>query len=256
MFALLAGPAANAQTLRGFVRADSTAAPIVTADIWLDGTTVRTRSDRTGAYRLGGIGAGSYKLMVRAVGFRPLAVDAILAADDSIDVDLILTPIAVQLAPLEVNAAATEHLTATIRGFEERRAVGLGRFLTRADLARWEHGPVTAAMRMIAGVRLVLLPCGGWALATSRGSGPVQARPVYCTGPSGSYLVTPACYLSIYLDGVRQWSWGDEPPLDVDRIMVMDLEAIEVYRGPSELPTQYQGTGSACGAVLFWTRQK
>jgi hypothetical protein len=33
-----------------------------------------------------------------------------------------------------------------------------------------------------------------------------------------------------------------------------EFQAIEVYRGPSELPIEYQATGNACGAILFWSR--
>jgi hypothetical protein len=64
----------------------------------------------------------------------------------------------------------------------------------------------------------------------------------------------PACYLTVYVDGVRVWSRSQDPPPDVDQIRAMGIEGIEVYRGPAELPSQYQGTGNACGAVLFWTR--
>jgi hypothetical protein len=31
------------------------------------------------------------------------------------------------------------------------------------------------------------------------------------------------------------------------------ISAIEVYRGPAELPVQYGGAESACGVLLIWT---
>jgi len=63
-----------------------------------------------------------------------------------------------------------------------------------------------------------------------------------------------ACYLTIYLDGVRIWTWGQREPPNIESISVIELEGVEVYRGPSELPTAFQTTGSAGGAVLLWTR--
>jgi hypothetical protein len=64
-----------------------------------------------------------------------------------------------------------------------------------------------------------------------------------------------ACYLSIYVDGVRVWAPGQAEPPNVDQVAsIVSLEAIEIYRGPSETPIMYQNTGSACGTVLLWTR--
>ena len=45
-----------------------------------------------------------------------------------------------------------------------------------------------------------------------------------------------------------------EPPKIDDIASIVSLEAIEIYRGPSETPIAYQNTGSACGVVLLWTR--
>ena len=63
-----------------------------------------------------------------------------------------------------------------------------------------------------------------------------------------------ACYMSVYVDGVRIWAPGTDDPPDFDRLRNNQYEGVEVYRGPSELPTQYQETGAACGAILLWTR--
>ena len=249
----------HAQLLRGSVRGDSSGAPVPNADIWLDGTTVRTKAGPLGSYRLATTGVGTFRLMVRAVGFRPLAIDAILAGPDTLDVDLVLTPMAVQLAPLEVTTAAPKNFSARMREFEERRSAGFGRFLDRDLLARY-HGPVTTALGTIGGIRLVPLPCkAGYAVATGRGNVNLSNAPNFCRGPNGTYPMPPDCYLSVYVDGVLVWSygnWGSEPPPNMDEIMALELQAVEVYRGSSELPIRYQGTNSACGAVLFWTREQ
>lgn len=251
---LLLGQEGLAQVVRGRVLADSSLVGVVGAELWLEGTVARVRSGPDGSYRLLGP-TGTFALKVRAVGYRPLEAQAVLTSADTLDVDFLLAPQAAQLAPLEVTAAAERPLTANMRGFHDRRAEGLGRFLERADLEKWDHGPVTDALRMIAGITLQALPCsGGYAVATTRGRATLQEPIITCTGIRGTLILPRACYLSVYLDGVRLWTWGAGPPPNMDEILTMDLEAVEVYRGPAELPIAYQTTGSACGAVLFWTR--
>jgi hypothetical protein len=119
MLAIVTPSGVTAQVVRGTVRADSTGNPIAGADVWLQGTLSRVRTDRTGRYRVAALKPDSYHLVVRAVGFRPLEIDAVLAAADSIETDLVLTPLAIELAPLEVSAAAPPRLSARMRGFEE-----------------------------------------------------------------------------------------------------------------------------------------
>lgn len=255
MAAATAGLPLEAQVLRGTVRADSGDVAIIGAEVVLEGSNWRTRSDQRGSFQLTDIAPGKYRLTARAVGYRPLAAQAVIAAGDTIEIDLVLTKLTVELAPIEVTGEKPTVRSAVMRGFDERRSAGFGRFLTRDDLKKWDHGTVTAALRGIAGLRLVPLPCsGGYAVATTRGGeGPGAAR-IRCRGIQGDMSIPPACYLSIYVDGVRVWSWGDQAPPDMDEIQAMSLEGVEVYRGPAELPAQYQATGSACGAVLFWTR--
>jgi hypothetical protein len=254
---LIVTTALEAQVIRGTVRADSGDVPVAGAEVLLEGTEWRSRTDRAGTFRLTDITPGSYRLLARAVGYRPLAAQAIVAAGDTIDLDLVLTKLTVELPPIEVTADKPEFRSAVMRGFDDRRRAGLGRFFTRKDLEKWDHGTVTAALRGVSGLRLVPLPCtGGYAVATNReGGGPgAGVHKLVCTGIRGTLIIQPACYLSVYVDGVRIWSWGDQPPPDMEDLAAQAIEGIEIYRGPSELPAQYQTTGSSCGAVLFWTR--
>ena len=61
-----------------------------------------------------------------------------------------------------------------------------------------------------------------------------------------------ACYMAIYVDGVRLWAPGSVDPPDFDQMRNSQYEGVEIYRGPAELPIQYQG--AACGVILFWSR--
>lgn len=47
----------------------------------------------------------------------------------------------------------------------------------------------------------------------------------------------------------------DAPP-DFSRERVSDYSAVEYYPAPSMAPAQYTQTGSSCGVLLLWTRQR
>jgi outer membrane receptor for ferrienterochelin and colicin len=44
---------------------------------------------------------------------------------------------------------------------------------------------------------------------------------------------------------------------DINSVVDPDqVEAIEVFRGPSEIPAQYNDNNSQCGVILIWTRKE
>ena len=78
--------------------------------------------------------------------------------------------------------------------------------------------------------------------------------------------------MSIYLDGVQvddergappappigQSTRGGRaaPPSVIDGIPVELLEAVEVYVGASEIPSQFNQAGGSCGVIALWTRAR
>lgn len=201
---------------------------------------------------------GSYLLEVRALGFSPASRGLRLASGDTLRVDFKLDPVAQELEPLVVTEA--EPLpTGIMRGFGERRRLGFGRFITRDMLEEREHDTVAGILRGMAGMRMVRRPgeCGGgYSAATGRGIAAVEFSKSTTAGATcgGGTPMAEACYMSIYVDGVRVWAPGSVDPPDFEQMRNNQYEGVEIYRGPAELPIQYQGTGAACGAILLWSR--
>lgn len=254
--ALVAGIVATAgaqAVVRGRVRADSTRSAIPFAVVEIRGAGKGTQASVSGVYTLADIPAGSHTIAVRAVGYQPLELPVDLAAGDTVDVDLVLLRSATQLAPLEVVGNVPRPLGKMAR-FEEHRTKGLGRFYDRASLEKLGDGAVLATvLRATAGVRLVQLPspCTGSAAASARGVGALEvpAR-MTCLGRQ-MYM---GCYLSVMIDGVVIWAWGEPDPPNVENINLGEFQAVEVYRGPSEIPIELNRTGAACGLLVLWTR--
>jgi outer membrane cobalamin receptor len=118
-------------------------------------------------------------------------------------------------------------------GFEQRRAAGFGRFLTRKDIESRTASNTTDLLRGMPGIQLT---------PVRRGRGPGQI--LQMRGTAG------LCQPAVWIDGVQLADDG----AGLDAILAPGmLEAIEIYNSTSTAPSQYR-TGM-CGVVLFWTKR-
>ena len=158
------------QTLvAGTVTGDS-ARPVTGAIVEIKAINRSVTTNARGLYSLTVDRPGTYLLEVRALGLSSASRALRLGSGDTLRVDFALGPVAQELAPVVVTEA--EPLpTGIMRGFEERRQAGFGRFITRDMLAERDHDTVAGILRGIAGVRMVERPgrCGGgYSAATGR----------------------------------------------------------------------------------------
>jgi hypothetical protein len=239
-------------TIQGIVTTDR-GQPIVGAEVVIEVLKLSTRTDRAGLFTLE-VPAGSSVVLVRAVGFRPAVTSFVVADAKSIDVAIELERVPQALEPL-VTTVPTEPVRGKMAGFEERRARGFGAFITRAQLAVREHSLLSDVLRMT-GIPLIQRPrdCGGgFAAGSNRGFGGIRTEWMRCANGKPFPV---GCYLTIYMDGIRMWTTGEVEPPNLDDYYVNGLEAVEVYRGASQIPVQYQTLNATCGAVLLWTRER
>lgn len=152
-----------------------------------------------------------------------------------------------QVLPEVEVRAGSERAVGRMAGFEERRQTSLGRFFDREFLVLQEHSTVGLILDRIPRVRMVFAGNQAAAANSLRSSLAEQRyRPPW----------PPACYMAVYLDGIRVWSPGSgfPSPYDLNQHSVASLEGIEVYTG-ADTPTQFSGTGAECGTIVLWTRE-
>lgn len=78
---------------------------------------------------------------------------------------------------------------------------------------------------------------------------------------------------TVYIDGTLVWppatavtggcdagspNFGggraDAWPFPIENyVSIADIQAVEVFSGPSETPMEYNTTGASCGVILIWT---
>lgn len=245
-------------TVAGVVIVDSLNTPIANADVRI-GTTDSTRTDSTGRFELLKVPAGVKQVFVRAIGYEPYSQTISVNANGHVELELPLRRDVQQLRAVAVTAAAAP--AASVRrapwldGFEERRKVGNGHFLTADELRSADgRGWATEVVGRIASLRLARFN-SRTVFMTSRGVISVLNQPrgdevdVKMGAPKGCYPIV------IVDDLVRYAGRMGEPLLDLGSIDGTQIAAIEYYNVAS-LPVRFnKGGNAACGAVVIWLKQ-
>lgn len=232
---LLVARLASAQpaALVGRVLADRTEAPVSHAVLELPVLGRSARSDSAGVVRLANVPPGAHRVRVRAIGYQ--AFDAVLrfTAAETLEPDFLLAPTVTLLRPVRVEAALTALGAARLKEFEERRRMGLGKFL---DAEYFERN----AGRSVAS--LIVARIGG---LTTVGTG------------SGEQLRSRRyglrCVPRTIVNGL---------PVDMNAGALQASELIGFeFHTQSSVPARYNIAGqkgfpggSECGTVIFWTK--
>ncbi len=242
LFAVMAHPL-QAQTIRGLMLERATDRPIELGTVILvdqhRDTVASTITDEDGFFSVAARGAGSFRLVAEALGYRPIVLGPYEVADNgAMVVQLLMSPRPVRLDGLLVatdRSNEPEVTTLVHTGFYERLAEGRGEFMTPGEIARsTERWTVSLFWEMSYKVRAV--PGGN-------GFGPWDDRVVILSREKNW------CTPRIVVDGV----WIEMMPGETlsDLVPKDDLEAIEVYQAPDG-PARYLST-DPCGVILFWT---
>lgn len=228
---LLSTPASlQAQaTLTGTVRLDSSKTAVAGVEVVIQGTNRKATTDAAGRFVLDSLAHGIHSVVVRSIGYRPIALRAYLVSNDTLDVTLFIRKSLVELAPLEVTASA---IPIGLEGFERRRLGGWGSFVDWTTLRNQEFRLVSDIVRGMSGVH-VRYDGRGQAYMTSRAN----------------------CPMAIYLDGVPLFKGGQGGIPAIDDWNVSNLDAIEAYPSPLSTPSEFAGVFATCGTVVFWSRR-
>lgn len=251
----------NGARFTGTVRADSTRAPIVGAEVALVDLGITAIADGAGSFGIEDIPAGPHHVVIRRIGFGALDTTLTFSAKQTVDHNIVLSRTTV-LDAVRVNENAVAR---QLLDFEDNRRLGLGSFMTRADLDRLGDVGLAGA---IANMRGMGMTHGAGGRAWIYGSrslrcppGPIpvpgcdEAHGVYFPERSEINLgMNPQCYALVYVDGQLVTQGSPTRPFDVSSIPLDVVEAVEFYRGPSETPTRYANRNTVCGVLVIHTK--
>jgi len=227
---------------------DSAGRPVATVDVSVPELSKSAVTDAAGAFRIEGLPLGTQRVLVRRIGYRAIDTSLAFPLEHTVQRRFELAR-AVTLDSVVITEAAIDR---RMESFDENRRLGLGHFLTRAELAKLEGGPSTSS---------ILQSFNG--LSMVRGKGGRS----WITGAHGFRLVDPdksdqalgahrSCYAQVYLDRMPVYQGRDgEPLFDVNSVPPSQIEAIEYYATPAQTPAQYSRLNSSCGVLVIWTRR-
>jgi 5-hydroxyisourate hydrolase-like protein (transthyretin family) len=209
--------------------------PVASARVRIPSTDHSTLTNAQGRFVLENLPTGEHAVEVTHVGYGTQRGQARVQGTEAVEVTIHLGAQAIAIEG--VTATATARAPAGLEDFHRRRseAHGRGVFLDRAALEvrganRVEH----------------LLTDHGF---VTNESGVINSR-----GWSGF----APCGPRVFIDGQPATDLSPSPAQARDALRMVPpggVEAIEIYRGASQVPPELGGTGGGCGVVAVWTRR-
>ena len=215
--------------------------PVEGAEVMDALSKTKALTSKTGTVSLAFLPDGGSMVRVQKIGFQPMTIVVAISPVDTVPITLILTPLATTLPTVVTRDSAPRYVSPALQAFEERRRGGMGHFITEADLRKSDASKMTNVLRRLPNINIV---CPR--------SGPRRGECWATAGRARSKLAVGGgtCDISVYINGTPA---GDT---DLEKLSVTDFAGIEYYSGGATIPPLYNMTGSSCGVLLLWSRER
>jgi hypothetical protein len=258
--------------LVGVVLTDTTNQPIADAVVSLPDITMSTRTDSGGAFRLAGIPPGSQHVVVRRIGYGGLDTHIDFGTNAVVNRQIVLNRVTV----LDSVVTTAAHRDVEMDDFATNKAMGLGHFWTRADLAKMEGALLESFLRQTPGLTIVRgahnqdwignatpprSTCAGLTPASLQSGAVIQClireRLYYVpTADEMNMGASVACLARVYLDGQLLNSGDPAQPVDLRQFPPSQIEAVEYYARPDVTPEKYMRMKNPqCGVLVIHIRR-
>ena len=208
--------------LRGSVRERTAGEPVRGAVVAVPGTTLGTRTDADGHFRLAGVPAGLLRVHFAAIGFAAVDTSVTITAGDTLTLDIAAAFAPLALPPVDVVSDKVPH-------FGDRPATSVAQ-VSEQDLNRRAVATVDEAIDHVAGVQFV------------NGQINIRGSTGYVQGLNSRVLMT--------VDGVPM-NQGDRGGINWDILPVDEVQSVEILKGAG---SSMYGSAAFGGVVNVTTR--
>jgi iron complex outermembrane receptor protein len=222
----LAGTAA----VVGIVTAAQTGEPLMGIQVVIRGSRRWAITNQDGAFRLDSLKPGPLVLEFRHPNRAAIVQNLTLEADQTTELAVRVDTRTVALPEVVIEGREREP-AAKMSEFNSRKAAGHGGyFVTRKDIEERQPRVLSDLLRRVPGLRV---DCD---FGTCR-----------VTSFSETRRIMGGCPIQYFLDGIPFLG-------DLDEMTPDQIEGIEVYRGSSSIPPQFNTGTSMCGVIAIWSR--
>ena len=230
--------------LTGMIVEADTKTPITDAEVELPDQGRRTFSDDEGRFSFPFVEPGSVRLQVRRIGYSDAEGLVEVREGEMVEVEVRMATEPIPLEAITVIATRREIVLPGLEDFGRRLKSGRGQFILEDQIRLRSPFQVTDLLHGATGVAVV---GNGRAIYMRRTQCPPmvyidQVKITRCpvgSGPQGEHSCDPF----------------QEAAQAVNLLIPSSILAIEVYRGPGEIPGEYLDSNSRCGVILIWTRR-
>lgn len=216
--------------ITGTVVAAQTGEPLMGVQVVVRGTRRWGITNQEGAFRVAGLKPGPVVIEFRHPNRAPVTYDLTLEQDKVTELAVKIDTRTVALPEVVVEGKETRPAV-KMQDFFSRKAAGHGGyFIDRKEIEERQPRVLSDLMRRVPGLRV---DCDfGSCQVTSF----TEAR-----------RIMGGCPIQYFLDGVPFSG-------DVDELTPDQVEGIEIYRGSSSIPPQFNTGTSMCGVIAVWSR--
>lgn len=169
---------------------------------------------------------------VQKIGYQPATMVVKISPSDTVPITMLLNAVATTLPTVVTKDSNTRYLSPGLREMEERRRQGFGHFITEAELRKNDSKRMTSMIRTLPSVNIACPSFG------------------FRAGECWAVGVRRACPVDVYINGVISTD------NDLQKLAVSEFSGVEYYTGAATIPIEYNKTGSSCGVLLLWLRDR
>jgi hypothetical protein len=229
MEALPSGDPATSGRLTGILVDEDNERPLVGVIVSLRGLGDQITNDR-GRFVFDNVPAGASSLEAQMLGYADRTESVTIERGHTTVVRFGMSVEAIELEPVEVEVRSR---VLEDRGVYRRMEAGsIGRYVTRQDLEVRVTQHLGEALVGMPGVR------------------------VQSDGDRSFAVGRNGCALDLFVDGLPVMSESADGLFNLDMFPPEWVEIVEVYASAATAPVEFARSGTGCGVLLIWTRQR
>jgi hypothetical protein len=206
-------------------------------DVTVQGTNIRVESDMRGNFRIPELPWGEYTLVFDHPSYGHHEQTLRVIGGKSHDLEVHLPPQAIEMPAIIVRVRPRRWYGDMVN-LQDRIDRGVGYIMTRKEIDARQPLHLADVLRAAPGVDVVQSG------SSVSGSFNVRMR-------NAQNMLGQTCPPGVWVDGVK---WRDVSSAYTN-ILGIELEVVEIYNGPAEVPGEFLDSDARCGAVIVWTRR-